>query len=186
MFIPASIFAMMLIISLLPEKGQLLLEYQRSAITQAELWRLISAHLVHLSSGHLWMNVTALLVFVLLYANLITAVDWLAIMLPVAALLSGMIYFLEPDIHAYVGLSGIMHTLFVFAGCRLLAQGQRTEAVIILSLFACKLGWEQIAGALPGSEAAAGGPVLVNAHLYGALLGVCWFMLRQLLAIGKA
>ena len=34
-----------------------------------------------------------------------------------------------------------------------------------------KLSWEQFDGALPGSESVAGGLVVVDAHLYGALAG---------------
>jgi hypothetical protein len=34
-----------------------------------------------------------------------------------------------------------------------------------------KLAWEQFSGPLPGSEGTAGGPVIVDSHLFGALGG---------------
>ena len=43
----------------------------------------------------------------------------------------------------------------------------------MLAVFvAGKLLWEQTVGPLPGSESSAGGTVIVNAHLYGAVGGV--------------
>ena len=34
--------------------------YDRGALASGELWRLVTAHLVHLSWGHLWLNLAAL------------------------------------------------------------------------------------------------------------------------------
>jgi len=51
-----------------------------------------------------------------------------------------------------------------------------------LLLLGLKLAWEQLAGPLPGSEALSGGPVVVDAHLYGTsagLLGVWLLELRR-------
>ena len=45
------------------------------------------------------------------------------------------------------------------------------NASVLLIVVIIKLGWEQIYGAVPGSEAAAGGAVIVNSHLYGAIAG---------------
>ena len=39
-------------------------------------------------------------------------------------------------------------------------------------IVAGKLAWEQFAGPLPGSESGSGGPVIVDAHLYGAVGGL--------------
>ena len=41
----------------------------------------------------------------------------------------------------------------------------------MLVIFAAKLGWEQLAGPLPFTGETAGGPVIVDAHLYGAVGG---------------
>jgi len=54
--------------------------------------------------------------------------------------------------------------------------------VILLVLVVGKLVWEQLTGALPGSESIAGGEVLVDAHLYGAIGGAvigAWLVLRN-------
>ena len=65
---------------------------------------------------------------------------------------------------------GALHGLLV---CGLVAAWREApvENVVVLVLIAAKLAFEQVAGPLPGSESAAGGSVVVNAHLYGALAG---------------
>ena len=45
------------------------------------------------------------------------------------------------------------------------------EALVLAIVVAVKLGWEQVAGPLPGSEATSGGAVIVDAHLYGVIGG---------------
>ena len=53
--------------------------------------------------------------------------------------------------------------------------------VVLWAAVVAKLAYEQLVGPLPGSEAAAGGAVVVNAHLYGAIggaLSACVFWRR--------
>ena len=47
-----------------------------------------------------------------------------------------------------------------------------TNGFILLLLLVAKISWEQFSGPVPGSELTSGGPVVVDAHLYGALGGV--------------
>jgi hypothetical protein len=70
-----------------------------------------------------------------------------------------------------VGLSGVLHGLFVAGALASLLAGFRAE-LLLLGLLAVKLVWEHFQGALPGSESLAGGTVLIEAHLYGAITGV--------------
>lgn len=56
-------------------------------------------------------------------------------------------------------------------GCIYDIKAGRWDAKLLLLIIIAKLTWEQIAGPLPGSEATAGGNVIVDAHLYGAVAG---------------
>lgn len=146
------------------------LQYQRSALQSGQLWRLVSAHLVHLGWGHVLLNVSALCLVAWIFARACT-VGCLAILgLAAAAAIDLGLWLLDPQIHWYVGLSGVLHGLL--AGCVVLelAHGWRASAWIALAL-AAKLAWEQAFGPLPLTAEAAGGPVVVQAHLYGALGG---------------
>jgi len=68
-------------------------------------------------------------------------------------------------------LDGILHTLFI-AGCLIELKQPRWDSRILFALVIVKLAYEQIWGPMPGSEETAGGNVIVDAHLYGAVFGV--------------
>ena len=53
------------------------------------------------------------------------------------------------------------------------------ELSILLLLLVAKISYEQFGGSVPGSEAASGGPVIVDAHLYGALGGILGALLEK-------
>ena len=69
-----------------------------------------------------------------------------------------------------MGLSGVLHAILVAGIILALSAGERVQW-LLLCLVAIKLLWEQMVGPLPGSASVAGGPVLVDAHLYGAAAG---------------
>jgi hypothetical protein len=84
-----------------------------------------------------------------------------------------------------VGLSGVLHGLLVAGLLHGLMTPRRRESAVVLALVFAKLAYEQLAGPLPGSAATAGGAVIVDAHLYGAIAGlagacICLFVPRKL------
>jgi len=70
-----------------------------------------------------------------------------------------------------VGLSGVLHGLFIYGAIREM-RFYPVSGYILLLLLTGKLFWEYMNGALPGSEQMTGGRVLVEAHLYGAVAGL--------------
>ena len=156
------------------------LRYDRQALLAGEVWRLFTAHLVHLGWSHLWLNVLALVILGNLFADLLSRRDWwIAALLSALAIDFGLLS-LDAEVAWYVGLSGVLHGLIVLGGLRLLGT-QFLLGLILLAGTLAKLGWEQWQGPLPFTETAAAGPVLVNAHLYGALGGALAFVLIRLL-----
>ncbi len=146
------------------------LRYSRPDIGAGELWRLASGHLVHLGWSHFAMNVAALLLIWLLVGRSFRPLQWLLIIAGVMAGIDAGFWFLDTQLLWYVGLSGVLHGLL--AGGLVGAWGSsRVEVPLLLLLLAAKLAYEQVFGAMPGSESSAGGAVVVNAHLYGALAG---------------
>jgi len=82
----------------------------------------------------------------------------------------GGLYWFNPELIWYVGLSGVLHGLFIAGGWQEYKHYGKSGA-LLLALIVAKLIWEQNMGAMPGSEAVSGGRVMVDAHLYGALSG---------------
>lgn len=153
------------------EEMRLLGRYDRAAVAGGEIWRLVTGHLVHLSWGHTWLNLVALLLMTVLLDDLMRARDWVVAFVLAASAIDAGLFFLEPDVSWYVGLSGSLHGVMVVGAIAMLRETS-TMAVILLVGIICKLAWEQWLGPIPFSESTSGGAVLVDAHLLGAIGGL--------------
>jgi len=146
------------------------LSYQRSLIASGQWWLLLSGNFVHLGPAHLWMNLAGLALIVTLVWRQFGAWQWFSIIFLCSVVVGTGLWFFNPEVQGYVGFSGTLHGLII-AGTLADIRTYPRSALILLALVSAKLLWEQFAGALPGSEATAGGQVLVDAHLYGAIGG---------------
>ena len=171
LILPAIIAAICIAIGFSGESISEILRYDAVAIKQGEAWRIISAHFVHLSLSHLWLNLAGLALVFAFFASCISIKYWLFSLAVNAIGISLLIYFLNPEIIWYVGLSGVLHGLFVLGGIADI-QHRKWEGIGFTVIILSKVIYEQISGPLPGSEEAAGGPVLVDAHFYGAVIGL--------------
>ncbi|HUT41159.1 MAG TPA: rhombosortase [Gammaproteobacteria bacterium] len=156
------------------------LRYQRDAIFAGQLWRLLTASFVHLNWSHTLMNIGALIIIWGLFGHVLANRVWVLITLGCALGVSAGILLLNPEISSYVGLSGILHGYFTAGAVAERWTHKRTTAVMLL-LVSSKLLWEQIVGPMPGSAETAGGNIIVDAHLYGAITGLVlgWYFSRE-------
>jgi rhomboid family GlyGly-CTERM serine protease len=151
-----------------------ILRFTRSAMEDQEVWRLISGHLVHLGHGHLISNLVAMFGIWLLVGQQFNLQRWLWI--SIFCLLGidlGLLY-LDPAVHWYAGLSGLLHGYLMAGVTQHILQNPLSsshEALLISGAVLIKLTYEQFIGSLPSSSEMIGGAVLVNAHLYGAASG---------------
>lgn len=147
------------------------LRYERGAvIADGEWWRLLTGHLVHLGWSHLWLNLAGLaLVWMLVGPYWSIRAWWITAFVCMAGTSAGLLLGM-PDLVWYVGLSGVLHGLLV-AGVLAGVAARHKDMMLLLLGISAKLAWEQWHGPLPGSVEAAGGPVVVDAHLYGAIAG---------------
>lgn len=164
---------------------QHVLRYERNAILGGELWRVISAHVVHLGWPHALWNVAALIIIFMLFGRAMSDRRWGYVTLVCAVGVAICLIAFNPEVSTYVGLSGILHGLFA-AGALAERQAHRNTSFIMLVLLGAKLIWEQLAGPMPGTEPAVGGIVLVDAHLYGALFGLIAIATLNMLPSNKS
>lgn len=174
-FLPLGLTLGMTALALASSATTPLLRFDRDALQAGEYWRLLTGHLVHLGGSHLTLNLAGLaLIWGLIGAYLSTSA-WLVTMTGSALGISLGLLLFDPELRWYVGLSGVLHTMLVSGALVMLRSSRhagRREGYALLALVWLKVIWEQLAGPLPGSEAGAGGTVIVNAHFYGALLGL--------------
>ena len=147
------------------------LQFDRGLIGQGHYWLLLTGHLVHLNWVHWALNMAGLVivaVFFSLYGNII---DWLFVLLFSAVVIGLGLYWFHPELVWYVGLSGVLHGLFVYGAIREI-RFYPISGYVLVALLSGKLFWEYMNGPMPGSEEMTGGRVVVEAHLYGAIAGL--------------
>ena len=169
--LPTVIALISIIIAFSGESISDALRYDAEAIKNGEIWRLVTAHFVHLTLPHLWLNLGGLILVFAFFAPCISLKYWLFCLAANAVGISLLIYFFNPDILWYVGLSGVLHGLFVLGGIADI-QHRKWEGIGFTVIILGKVVYEQFSGPLPGSEETAGGPVLVDAHFFGAMIGL--------------
>jgi rhomboid family GlyGly-CTERM serine protease len=145
--------------------------YDGALVAQGEYWRLITAHVVHLGWGHLWPNLTALLLIGALFEDLFDAAMWLLLAAAAAGSIDLGLLLLDRDVDWYVGLSGVLHGFVAAGALTAWLRGQSIGWLLAVGL-AAKLVWEQTVGPVPFTAAAVGGPVVVASHLYGTAGGL--------------
>lgn len=148
-------------------------QFDRAAIHGGDWWLVLTGNVVHLSTGHLGMNLLGLYVIVLLAWHHMRSAQWIACFAVSAVAVGGGLYLRDPHLDYYVGLSGVLHGLLLTGIVLDIIEEPRNGWVLLIAISA-KLGWEQWHGAVPGSAWAAGGNVVVNSHLYGAVAGVAF------------
>jgi len=170
-WLPAVLIISSGLIELFGDAGRSFLRFDRAAISLAELWRLISGHFVHLGSNHFFLNAFGLILVWLFVGMHFTVRQWLIVIVVSIAGIDAGLWFFDPQLTWYVGMSGFLHGMLA-AGIVKGFQAVPREAMLIGAAVLMKIMFEQLIGPLPGSEQSAGGDVVVNAHLYGVLAGV--------------
>ncbi|MEM9384960.1 MAG: rhombosortase [Pseudomonadota bacterium] len=160
---------------------RLLLRYERDLpLLIAQPWRLLSAHLVHMNGAHLLLDGVAFALIWLLFAGNLPVRAWWAAFLGGCLAIDAGLYYWQPQVGWYVGLSGVEHGLFV-AGATWMALARMPGAALMLGGLAAKLAWEVSIGPMPWSTSASRGPVIEVAHLYGTAGGLTAFGLLMTL-----
>lgn len=150
------------------------LQWQRDAIVDGQYWRLLTGHLAHINLRHLLVNLLGLSLIYALFWDRLTRLEGLTLILTSAFGVSLMLFIREPALLWYAGLSGLLHGLWAAcAGAAFLRRPQGFYAGALLGLLA-KLLLE--AGFPPQASMI---PVVTVAHLYGALAGMSWLLVRQ-------
>jgi rhomboid family GlyGly-CTERM serine protease len=148
---------------------QPMLRFDRQLIEQWQLWRLVSGHLSHLNWSHFALNMAGLSMVAFFFSAYKSTAYWASAVLFIALVCSaGML--IDHQLDRYVGLSAVLHGLFIIGG-RWEMKRYTLSGAVLLAIIIGKLFWEQMYGALPGSEAVTGGRIAINSHLYGAIAG---------------
>jgi rhomboid family GlyGly-CTERM serine protease len=160
--------ALLLAITAGGEHARLLLRYDRAALAAGELWRLLTAHFVHLDLHHVLLNCLGLALVWALFARDYTPRQWAVITLAAIAAIDAGLWLGDSTLEWYVGSSGALHGIMAAGALARMRRGE-LEGWVLAAFLAGKLAWNYWVGGLPVS---AGLPVVVSAHFYGVLGGL--------------
>lgn len=167
----AVLVSIMLALGIWGDAARLALRFEPATILGGEYWRFLTGHLVHLGTGHLLWNMAGLSLVWLIFGREFRFASWLAIVAAGAFTISACFFLLRPGLDWYVGFSGVTHGVFGAGALAWIFHGGR-DGYIAAACLLGKICFEQFFGAVPLSESSSGGPVIVDAHLYGALGGM--------------
>lgn len=165
-------------VSLLPGVAEWL-QYDRQAVAQGAVWRLVTSHFVHWSGEHLLWDVLALGVLGQICEQ--DGTKWLLVCVTVSAMVISLsLWIAEPQMLTYRGLSGIDSALFAMLAVRI---GQAAVinknwmrlglAGVVSAGFVAKMVFELLTGDTLFVDSSTAGMVPVPlAHVVGSLVGV--------------
>ncbi|MDT8282703.1 MAG: rhombosortase [Gammaproteobacteria bacterium] len=145
--------------------------FNRALVEQGHVWLLFSGHIMHLNWSHWVLNMAGLGIVAFFFSPHASFKQWLAVIVVSACTINIGIWFFLPGIDSYVGLSGVLHGLFLYGALREI-RFYPVSGYVLTTVLIAKLLWEFFQGALPGSEQMTGGRVLTEAHLLGAIGGI--------------
>lgn len=147
-----------------------LLQFDRDAIAQGEWWRLISSQFIHYGVYHLLMNAAALVIINVALWREAALKPYLTTLFACLAGTGVGLWFFDPELFFYAGLSGTLHGLIIAGLLFTLWQTPAINAVALLAIWG-KVIYEHTSWFDP-QHALLPVPVAVDAHLWGAVSGM--------------
>jgi rhomboid family GlyGly-CTERM serine protease len=168
-----AILALSLASSLFPELA-LALQFDRARITAGDYWRVLTGHITHWTAEHLFWDAAMFLALGIMLERSGRG-RFVACLLASALAISAGVWFLQPELATYRGLSGLDTALFAMLAVELIGVSRRRRdllvPVLLLAGLSGKLAFELTTGAtvfVNSGEAFVPVPV---AHSIGALVG---------------
>lgn len=153
--------------------------YDRAAIADGQLWRLITGHVVHVDGGHLAWNVGA---FFIMGTILETRLN-LSPRCHLGVLLSGVVavslwlWFGQSDLARYAGLSAVLNAQFIVLAAVMWRETQNPLALVAglggIAKTVVELGWQTALLTAPPW------PPVPEAHAAGLLAGAAWVWVKR-------
>ena len=169
--LPVSVLVLSVLIYFLPANVSNYLIYDRDLLAQGELWRLLSSHFVHTNFNHLMLNIAGLTMLWALHGDHYDNKNYALAFIISMIVCSAGIYFFDTDMQRYVGLSGVLHGIFIWGAFLDIKRGWKSGYLLVIGVIA-KVAYEQVFGASAEVESIINASVAIDAHLWGTVGGL--------------
>ena len=108
--------------------------YQYQLISQGELWRTFTGHFFHTNGIHLLLNLAALALLWALHGHFYNLKSYSLLFITSALICSAGMFYFSPEIRQYVGLSGVLHGIFVFGAIMDIRHKDKTGYLLFVGV----------------------------------------------------
>ena len=178
--IPLLIVITSIVLALTEPMSSNLFAYDRNQLNHFEWWRLITGHFLHTNTSHLLLNLTGLTLLWALHGHHYKISRYSIQFLVLCLGTSIGLYYFAQHMQWYVGLSGVLHGLFVIGAYFDIRQKLKTGWIMFIIVWV-KVIYEQVFGASADVAKLIEANVAVDAHLFGTISGCIIIMYYLLL-----
>ncbi len=147
-----------------------LFHYQRDLFESGEFWRGFTAHFLHTNFNHLILNVSAVALLWALHGQFYSLKNYCAVFVFSAFMTTLGVHFYSPEISQYVGLSGVLHGVFIWGALKDIEHKDKTGYLLLFGIVG-KVMYEQIVGPSQDIAELISATVAIDAHLWGTIGG---------------
>ncbi|ENP8456201.1 rhombosortase [Photobacterium damselae] len=144
------------------------LNWDRNAILDGEVWRIVTGNITHTNWPHLIMNSIGFIIITFIFRRHFQPKIYTLVIFALSIAIS--IGLFATSILWYAGFSGVLHGLFAWGAVKDI-QSKNKEGYLLLLALAAKVGWDCFSGGSAESASLIGAHVAVQAHLIGAITG---------------
>jgi len=176
----AAMIALMIILQLFDIHA---FRYQYDWFTAGEYWRLLSAHWIHVNWIHLALNGAGLLLCMAIATPRWKIREWIVYNLIIALGISILFSLRNPHLSWYAGYSGVLFGMYFLSAVDLYRR-EKLIALLLGAAISIKVILEQSSDLKITTSDLIGTPVVIDAHLYGLLLGISIALAQRAYTIG--
>ena len=127
------------------------------------------------------MNLAGLVITLGLFIDAFKTIRIFPLIIFSSLFISVCLFFFDKEVIWYVGLSGVLHALFSYGAAQDIAK-KDPWGYLLGAGFVIKIIYEQIFGAMQSTVDLIAAEVLINAHLYGAISGLIFYVVKKKLS----
>jgi rhomboid family GlyGly-CTERM serine protease len=167
---PLLIVIISIILALTEPLSSNMFAYDRNQLNNLQLWRLITGHFLHTNTTHLLLNTAGLTLLWALHGHYYKTPRYLMQFFVLSLGTAIGLYLFADQMQWYVGLSGVLHGLFVIGAYFDIRQNFKTGWLMLIGVW-LKVAHEQIYGASEDIAQLIAANVAIDAHLFGTISG---------------
>ena len=167
---PLLIVIISIIMALIEPMSSDFLAYDRHQLNNLQLWRLLTGHFQHTNSMHLVLNIVGLTLLWALHGQYYQTKRYVTLFFTLCLGTSCGLFLFAPQMIWYVGLSGVLHGLFIIGAYFDIQNKFKSGWIMLLGVW-LKVGNEQIYGASQNVAQLIEANVAIDAHLFGTITG---------------